>query len=92
MRRKEAGHYLRSPLTVVKGMLELVLRRWDSLDDEQRRDYVRKALDATNRVVVAIEVVEAKILHNENITVVLEDANASRRKEEDSEVQNHRVI
>lgn len=92
MRRGEAGHYLRSPLTVVKGVLELLLRRWDRLDDEQRREYVSQALKATNRVIEAVAVVENKILHNDNITVVVDESELTPRDDENSNVQEFRVL
>lgn len=92
MRRKEAGHYLRTPLTVVKATLDLVLRRWDDLADDERRDYVRRAADAADRAADAVGVVEDKILHNDNMTVVLEESEMTPRQDEDSEVQNFKIL
>lgn len=48
------GHELRSPLTAVKGFTSMMLKRWDRLDDEQKRELleeVNREADRVTRVV-----------------------------------------
>jgi signal transduction histidine kinase len=35
-------HDLRTPLTIVSGFTEMLLRRWDEIEAEQRRDFLER--------------------------------------------------
>jgi len=44
------GHELRTPLTVLKGFVETLAGRWDTLEEEQRRNVVERLLPQTRRL------------------------------------------
>lgn len=73
MRRAEAGHLLRTPLTVIKARLQLALRRWDDLTPGELKEQVREALTQVDRLESLIADAEQRIFHNERITVRLDD-------------------
>ncbi len=72
----EAGHLLRTPLTVIKASLQSMLRKWD--DPDADRDLLKKrlvlALDQVDRLEHLIALAETRIFNNEKITISLEDA------------------
>lgn len=73
MRRAEAGHLLRTPLTVIKARLQLALRRWDDLSPAELKEHVREALAQVDRLETLIADAEHRIFHNERITVRLDE-------------------
>ncbi len=48
-RLAQAAHDLRSPLGIVSGRIELLLHRWDRLDDAERQEYLRAAARGADR-------------------------------------------
>ena len=48
---QQFSHDLRTPLTSVKGCLQLLVRRWDRMDDDRRRLLVETAAREAERVV-----------------------------------------
>jgi nitrogen-specific signal transduction histidine kinase len=48
---QQFSHDVRSPLSSVKGCLQLLVRRWDRMDDDRRRLLVETAARETDRVV-----------------------------------------
>ena len=51
---REAFDNLHTPLAVTKGYVQTLLKHWDRLDDQQRRTYADKALNATGQMVTAL--------------------------------------
>jgi hypothetical protein len=51
---RESLHSLHTPLAVTKGYVQALLKHWDHLDDEQRRTYATKALEATGHITEAL--------------------------------------
>ena len=52
---EEIAHSLREGLTLSRGWLELVFRRWDSLHDAERRQMVAAALLGTYRAAAVVD-------------------------------------
>jgi K+-sensing histidine kinase KdpD len=48
---QQFSHDIRTPLTSVKGCLQLLVRRWDRMDDDRRRLLVETAAKEADRVV-----------------------------------------
>jgi K+-sensing histidine kinase KdpD len=48
---RQFSHDIRTPLTSVKGCLQLLVRRWDRMDDDRRRQLVQTAAKEADRVV-----------------------------------------
>jgi K+-sensing histidine kinase KdpD len=48
---QQFSHDIRTPLSSVKGCLQLLVRRWDRMDDDRRRLLVETAARETERVV-----------------------------------------
>jgi PAS domain S-box-containing protein len=48
-RLSQAAHDLHSPLGIVSGRIELLLHRWDRLDDGERQEYLRAAAREADR-------------------------------------------
>lgn len=57
--REEISHRLRTPLTVIKTMLQYAERKWDDLSDEQKKRFVTQTLAQVEEVEKGIEVAEA---------------------------------
>jgi K+-sensing histidine kinase KdpD len=47
---QELSHDIRTPLTSVKGCLQLLVRRWDRMDDDRRRQLVETAAKEADRI------------------------------------------
>lgn len=73
MRRSEAGHLLRTPLTVIKARLQLALRRWDDIGPAELKEQIRTALAQVDRLEVLIADAERRIFHNEHFEVRLDE-------------------
>lgn len=57
--REEISHRLRTPLTVIKTMLQYAERKWDDLSDEQKKEFVAQTLAQVEQLEAGIEVAEA---------------------------------
>lgn len=57
--REEISHRLRTPLTVIKTMLQYADRRWPELTDEQKKEFVTQTLAQVQQLEQGIEVAEA---------------------------------
>lgn len=57
--REEISHRLRTPLTVIKTMLQYADRKWPELSDEQKKDFVTQTLAQVEQVEQAVELAEA---------------------------------
>jgi hypothetical protein len=58
---REAFDNLHTPVAVTKGYVQTLRKHWEKLNDEQRRTYVDKALDATGRIASALSDSEAAL-------------------------------
>lgn len=56
--REEISHRLRTPLTVIKTMLQYAERRWPELTDEQKKEFVAQTLVQVEQLEAGIEVAE----------------------------------
>ncbi|MFN2593914.1 MAG: ATP-binding protein [Actinomycetota bacterium] len=57
------AHDVRSPMSVVKGITETLLERWDLLDDEKRTSSLRAVLRSADAAIASVgELVEASAL------------------------------
>lgn len=57
--REEISHRLRTPLTVIKTMLQYAERKWPELSDEQKKEFVRQTLAQVEQLEAGIEIAEA---------------------------------
>lgn len=57
--REEISHRLRTPLTVIKTMLQYAERKWPDLSDEQKKEFVTQTLAQVEQLEAGIEVAEA---------------------------------
>ena len=57
--REEISHRLRTPLTVIKTMLQYAERKWEDLTDEQKKEFVTQTLTQVEHLEAGIEVAEA---------------------------------
>lgn len=70
--REEVSHRLRTPLTVIKTMLQYADRKWAELGDEQKREFVTQTLAQVEQLEAGIEVAESAASElDERQTVVL---------------------
>ncbi len=51
------SHELRTPLTAVKGFIETVVRHWERMDDDQRRELLGRALGNADQLAAMIDTV-----------------------------------
>lgn len=56
--REEISHRLRTPLTVIKTMLQYAQRKWPELSDEQKKEFVAQTLTQVEHLEAGIEVAE----------------------------------
>jgi signal transduction histidine kinase len=49
------SHELRTPVTVIRGYVDTLHRRWDQLDDDTRRDLVRAIHERADRLAVLVD-------------------------------------
>ena len=57
--REEVSHRLRTPLTVIKTMLQYAERKWPDLSDEQKREFLTHTLAQVEQLEAGIEIAEA---------------------------------
>lgn len=57
--REEVSQRLRTPLTVIKTMLQYADQRWPELTDEQKKEFVTQTLAQVEQLEAGIEVAEA---------------------------------
>ena len=69
--REEISHRLRTPLTVIKTMLQYAERKWPELTDEQKKEFVAQTLAQVEQLEAGIEVAEAAASDLENQNQVL---------------------
>jgi len=73
--REEISHRLRTPLTVIKTMLQYAERKWPDLSDEQKKEFVVQTLAQVEQLEAGIEVAEtlAADLDSRQTVVLPED-------------------
>lgn len=75
--RELLSHNLRTPLTSIRLVIDLCLRRADNLDPEALRDFLRAALEQTKKLEVAILEAErdaiSSLLDDEDDVIVLHE-------------------
>ena len=59
--RDEFSHRLRTPLTVVKGSLQHLVKHWDALDERDRKVLVKAVLDQADLAIDAISNMEDRL-------------------------------
>lgn len=57
--REEISHRLRTPLTIIKTMLQYADSKWPDLTDEQKKEFVTQTLAQVEELEAAIEIAEA---------------------------------
>lgn len=57
--REEVSHRLRTPLTVIKTMLQYAERKWPELSDEQKKGFVTQTLAQVEQLEAGIEIAES---------------------------------
>ena len=57
--REEISHRLRTPLTVIKTMLQYADRKWPELTDEQKKQFVTQTLAQVEQLEAGIEIAES---------------------------------
>ena len=57
--REEISHRLRTPLTVIKTMLQYAERKWPELTDEQKREFVAQTLAQVEQLEAGVEIAES---------------------------------
>ncbi len=71
-------HDLRTPLSVVKGSMRTVLRHWDALDDDKRRELLTRALDGADTLAASISTwAEAAKNGEASVSATVQDAEVS---------------
>jgi signal transduction histidine kinase len=76
MKREEVRHTLRTPLTVIKGVMSLLARADDILDPVTRADLIRRSVEQILILEAAIDRVEGTFpepLEEENVIVLYEE-------------------
>lgn len=80
--RELLSHNLRTPLTSIRLVIDLCLRRADTLDPEALREFLLRALQQTKKLEVAILEAERdaidSLLHDEDDVIVLHEEPAAR--------------
>ena len=73
MEQDDFRHALRTPLTVIKGVLSLLARADDVLDPITRADLIRRSVDQVRILEAAIDRVEATFpaLPDDEVVIVL---------------------
>lgn len=70
--REEISHRLRTPLTVIKTMLQYADRKWPEMSDEQKKEFVTQTLAQVEQLEAALEIAEAAASEvDERRTVIL---------------------
>lgn len=72
--REEFSHRLRTPLTVVKGSLQHLIKHWDDLADRDRKVLVKAVLDQSDAAIDAIALLEDRLSAGERRDTVLPQA------------------
>ena len=57
--REEISHRLRTPLTVIKTMLQYAERKWPELTDEQKKEFVTQTLAQVEQLEAGVEIAES---------------------------------
>lgn len=77
--RDEFSHRLRTPLTVVKGSLQHLLRHWDALADRDRKVLVKALLGQTDQVIEVVASFEDRLSAGKPRESVELDESTTRR-------------
>lgn len=73
--REELGHSLRTPLTVVKGSLQHLLKHWDALSERDRKVLVKAIVTQTDAAVEALADIEDRLSAQQpRETITLDEA------------------
>ena len=72
--RDELSHELRTPLTVLKASLQYILKRWETLSEQEKRELILQTILEVDKLESAIEKAERIAQEvDESIALVLEE-------------------
>lgn len=78
MERNEVRHALRTPLTVIKGVLALLARADDVLDLETRADLIARSVEQVRHLEATLDLIEPAFPSDseDDVVIVLYEENA----------------